>query len=64
MDINTLRALATPIAFIAFIGIIVWTFSKGRKGGFDEAANLPFADDDDDVSVTQRESSVEKKTNE
>ncbi|SBS32019.1 Cbb3-type cytochrome oxidase component FixQ [Marinomonas aquimarina] len=64
MDINTLRTLATPIAFIAFVGIIIWTFSKGRKGGFDEAANLPFADDDDEVSVEQRKSSVEKKTHE
>lgn len=62
MDINTLRALATPIAFIAIIGIIVWTFSKGRKKGFDEAANLPFADEDDDAGVVQRESSVEKNT--
>lgn len=59
MDINTLRALATPFAFIAFIAIIVWTFSKGRKQSFEEAANLPFADDDD-ASVAQRKSSVEK----
>ncbi|RDL45836.1 cbb3-type cytochrome c oxidase subunit 3 [Marinomonas piezotolerans] len=48
MDINTLRAFATPLAFIAFIAIGVWTFSKSRKKGFDEAANLPFADDDFD----------------
>ncbi|MAF16510.1 MAG: CcoQ/FixQ family Cbb3-type cytochrome c oxidase assembly chaperone [Marinomonas sp.] len=61
MDINTLRALATPIAFVAFIAIFAWTFSKGRKKGFEEAANLPFADDDD-VSDIQRESSVEKNT--
>ncbi|MCO4787234.1 MAG: cbb3-type cytochrome c oxidase subunit 3 [Marinomonas atlantica] len=62
MDINTLRALATPIAFVAFIGIFFWTFSRGRKKGFDEAANLPFADEEDDASNVQREPSVEKNT--
>lgn len=58
MDINTLRTFATPLAFIAFIAIGIWTFSKGRKKGFDEAANLPFADDDLDDSAN--DSAVEE----
>ncbi len=33
-------------ASIAFIGIVVWAYSAGRKRRFEEAANLPFADDE------------------
>lgn len=45
MDINTWRGIATILAMAAFIGVCVWTFSSKRKKDFDEAANLPFADD-------------------
>ena len=46
MDINTLRGLATVFAMIAFFCVCIWAYSKKRKPDFDEAANLPFADDD------------------
>ena len=46
MDINDLRAAATVFVFVAFIGICVWAYSGKRKQQFDEAANLPFADDE------------------
>ena len=46
MDINDLRSIATVLAFLTFIGIVWWAFGKGARRGFDEAANLPFADDD------------------
>ena len=46
MDINDLRSIATVFVFVAFIGICVWAYSSKRKQRFDEAANLPFADDD------------------
>ncbi len=45
MDINTLRGISTLVLFIAFIGLCIWAYSKKRKPEFDEAANLPFADD-------------------
>ena len=45
MDINTLRGLATVFAMIAFVGVCLWAYSSKRKPSFDEAANLPFADD-------------------
>ena len=48
MDINTLRGILTALAMIAFIGVWIWAWSKKRKRSFDEAANLPFADDDID----------------
>lgn len=46
MDINTLRGLATLFVMIAFIGICIWAYSGRRKSSFDEAANLPFADEE------------------
>lgn len=48
MDINTLRGIATALALIAFIGVWIWAWSGKRKRSFDEAANLPFADDNID----------------
>ncbi|WP_211829620.1 cbb3-type cytochrome oxidase subunit 3 [Kistimonas asteriae] len=45
MDINILRGLATVFCMIAFVGIVFWAYSSKRKRSFDEAANLPFADD-------------------
>ena len=46
MDINTLRSLITVLSFAAFLGIVFWAWSAKRKPAFDEAANLPFADDE------------------
>ena len=46
MDINDLRGISTALLMIAFIALCVWAFSSKRKKSFDEAANLPFADDD------------------
>ncbi|WP_271408316.1 cbb3-type cytochrome oxidase subunit 3 [Pseudomonas sp. Q1-7] len=46
MDIGTLRGLGTLMVLIATLGVLLWAFSAKRKAAFDEAANLPFADDD------------------
>ncbi len=45
MELNDLRAAATVFVFVAFIAIFFWAYSGKRKSRFDEAANLPFADD-------------------
>lgn len=47
MDINDLRGISTAFLLVAFIGLVVWAYSKKRKKSFDEAANLPFADEDE-----------------
>ena len=47
MDINTLRGIGTLLVMFAFLGVCWWAFSKRQKERFDEAANLPFADEDD-----------------
>ena len=46
MDINTLRSIATVVLFVVFIGIVVWAWSRKNKAAFDEAAQLPFQNDD------------------
>jgi len=44
--LNNLRSFSTILVMIAFAGICWWAFSPSRKAKFDEAANLPFSDDD------------------
>ena len=45
MDINTLRGLITLVLLVAFVGLCFWAYSGRRKQAFEEAANLPFADE-------------------
>lgn len=42
MDITDLRIIATLSAFVTFVGIWIWAWSKRNKNDFDEAARLPF----------------------
>ena len=57
MDINTLRSLSTVLVMITFIGVCWWAFAPRRKKRFEEAANLPFADDADADNSTLRSDS-------
>lgn len=52
MDINDLRGLATVFVMAAFIGIALWAYSGKQKKRFEEAANLPFADEDEPTPNT------------
>jgi cytochrome c oxidase cbb3-type subunit 4 len=45
MEINLLRSLITALLFVAFIGIVLWAWSKGRHADFEAAARLPLEDD-------------------
>lgn len=47
-DINFIRSLVTVVSFLAFIGIALWAWSPKQKSRFEEAANLPFVDDNND----------------
>ncbi len=47
MDIGTLRGLGTVLVLVAFISLVIWAYNGKRKSSFDEAANLPFADEID-----------------
>ncbi len=46
MDINDLRGISTAFLMVAFIGLVIWAYSSKQKKSFDEAANLPFADEE------------------
>ena len=44
MNVYSIVSIATTVlTFLAFIGIVVWAYSRGSKHAFDEAANAPFA---------------------
>lgn len=45
MDAHVLHTIYTVLMFICFIGICIWAYSGKRKADFEEAANLPFADE-------------------
>ncbi|OGB20937.1 MAG: cytochrome-c oxidase [Burkholderiales bacterium RIFCSPLOWO2_02_FULL_57_36] len=49
-----LRIVVTVASFIAFIGIVWWAYDGRRKSSFDEAAQLPFADDESDSEHTEK----------
>lgn len=55
MDINDFRAWHTVILLAIFIGIVIWAYSRRRKKSFDEAANLPFADDERHKATVEKE---------
>ena len=48
MDINILGSIVTVVAFAVFIAIVLWAYSDRSKAGFDQAAQLPFDEGDDD----------------
>ena len=52
MDLTALFGSAsTVISFVAFIAIVAWAWSSGRRRAFDDAANAPFALPDDASGV-------------
>ena len=55
MDINDLRGLSTLFLMITFIGMCFWAYSSKRKKTFDEAAQLPFADEELNQRTMQEE---------
>lgn len=45
-DVNTWRSLVTVVSLGLFLGLMAWTLNKQRHAAFDEAAQLPFVDED------------------
>ena len=48
MDKVDLQALATVLTTVAFLAVVFWAYSGKNKKRFDDAANLPFADEQPD----------------
>lgn len=46
MDITDFRSLATVLCALAFTGVVWWAYGPSRRQQFDEAARLPFDDDE------------------
>lgn len=67
MDINTVRGLTTLLLLVAFIGLVVVVYSRRNKPRFDEAANLPFADEEahrQSMAEARRETGVDSANKE
>ena len=54
MDINTLRSIVTVVAFAVFIAIVLWAYSDRSKAAFDQAARLPFDEEDEEIGYGER----------
>jgi len=48
MDINDMRSLITVAGLVCFLAIAWWAYSGKRRKDFDEAANLPFTDPEEE----------------
>ncbi len=44
--VSDARSVVTLICMLTFLGIVWWAYSAGRKEDFEEAAMLPFADEE------------------
>lgn len=55
-----IRGLGTLLVFVAFVGVVIWAYSSKRKSSFDEAANLPFSDEEPDTQARDEQASRSK----
>lgn len=55
MDAGTLRGLLAVVSLAAFLGIVWFAYGRRRRKRFDDAARLPFADDEMDRRSAEAE---------
>jgi cytochrome c oxidase cbb3-type subunit 4 len=53
--LSDMRSAITVICLLTFLGIIAWAYSGRRASAFEQAANLPFADEDEDINTPSTE---------
>ncbi len=63
MDINTLRGIATILVMLAFLGITLWAYSSYKKKDFDEASQLPFADETKNEKAARERKEKDARSN-
>ena len=61
MDVNDLRGIHTLVIMAMFLGIIWWAYSARRKRANDEAAHLPFDDDEVEKRTLEQEQTEKKR---
>ncbi len=47
MNYSLILSVWTIVVMVLFVGIVLWAWSDKRKQRFDEAANIPFTEDDE-----------------
>jgi cytochrome c oxidase cbb3-type subunit 4 len=57
MDVSIVQSVWTLVVLVLFVGIVIWAWSGKRKQEFDEAANIPFHEDDTSAEKTSKENS-------
>jgi cytochrome c oxidase cbb3-type subunit 4 len=57
MDVSIVQSVWTLVVLVMFVGIVIWAWSGKRKQEFDEAANIPFDEDDKPAATTSKENS-------
>lgn len=62
MDINDLRSVVTVVSLLTFLGIVWWAYGvKGNQKRFEEAASLPFADEEEERAELRLSSRNEQR---
>jgi len=49
VDINDARGISTLVIMFAFIGMLIWAFSKKQKAPFNEAAMQLFDEEEEQI---------------
>jgi cytochrome c oxidase cbb3-type subunit 4 len=57
MDDSLIQSIWTLVVLVLFVGIVIWAWSGKRKQEFDEAANIPFDEEDKPAATTSKENS-------
>lgn len=48
MNFGLLQGIWTIMVMVFFLGVVVWAWGKKRKKEFDDAAMIPFREDNDE----------------
>lgn len=61
MDYSFIYMFSAVLVVVCFFAITWWAFSSGARKGFEEAANIPF--DEDELPASGRYAPTYKKDN-
>lgn len=61
MDVNDLRGVHTLVIMAMFFGIIWWAYSARRRRANEEAAHLPFEDEEVEKRTLEQEKTEKKR---
>ncbi|HWJ96276.1 MAG TPA: cbb3-type cytochrome c oxidase subunit 3 [Telluria sp.] len=44
---DSASSVMTVVSFATFLGIVLWAYAPAKRGDHEQAASLPFADDNE-----------------